>query len=316
MMRGNLQPNNRKAMLCSTVAAAVLCATAAFAPAHADDAAPAADPSALKFSGLIDTGVYANTNSGSVNPGHLFTDKHDKVVLNQAMLTAEKDLDPKATGYDWGFKAQGFYGTDARYTHFIGLFDHNTNDRMQFDITEANLLAHTPWLTQGGIDIKVGAYSTPIGYEVIQASSNPLYSHSYIFNYGLPLKHTGALTTTHVNDMLDVWLGVDSGINTTYTQRGQTNGRVSGIAGLGFNNLLDGKLTILALSHFGPTDAEARIDQTNGNVKASHYGKYINDVVLTYKPDDLWTWVTEVNFTKDDLLSARAFGLAQYGTYQ
>ena len=182
MMRGNLQPNNRKAMLCSTVAAAVLCATAAFAPAHADDAAPAADPSALKFSGLIDTGVYANTNSGSVNAGQLFTDKHDEWVLNQAMLTAEKDLDPKAPGYDWGFKAQGFYGTDARVTHFIGMFDHNTNDRMQFDITEANLVGHAPWLTEGGIDVKAGAYSTPIGYEVIQASSNPLYSHSYTFN--------------------------------------------------------------------------------------------------------------------------------------
>jgi len=220
----------RDVRVLSAVVAAGLISAASIASASADDAAPAVDPSAIKLSGLIDTGVYANTNAGSVNAGQLFTDKHDQWVLNQAMLTAQRDLDPKAEGYDWGFKAQGFYGTDARYTHFIGVFDHNTSDRMQADITEANLLGHAPWLTEGGIDVKVGAYSSPLGYEVIQASNNPLYSHSYIYNYALPLKHTGVLTTTHVNSMLDVYLGADSGINTTYTQRGQTNGHMSVIA--------------------------------------------------------------------------------------
>ncbi len=285
------------------------------APALADDAAPAADPNAIKFSGLVDTGLYANTNDGGVNAGQLFTDKHDQWVLNQAMLTAERDFDPKAS-YDWGFKLQGFYGTDARYTHFIGLFDHNTTDRNQFDITEANVYAHTPWLTQGGIDVKAGGYSTPIGYEVIQASGNPLYSHSYIFNYADPLKHAGVVTTTHVNDTVDVWLGADSGLQTTYGERGNPDGGMSAMVGIGLNNLLGGKLTLLELSHLGPTDAELRSDQPAGIAGASHKGRYLNDLVATYKPDDLWTWVTELNYTRDDLLSAHAFGIAQYGIYQ
>ncbi len=307
--------NHRKAVLRSTAAAAVLSAAAAFSPALADDAAPAADPSAVKFSGLIDTGLYGNDTGSNVNAGQLFTDKHDQWVLNQLMLTAEKDLDPKATGYDWGFKLQGLYGTDARYTHFIGMFDHNTSEREQFDITEANLVGHAPVLTQGGIDVKVGGYSTPIGYEVIQANLNPLYSHSYIFNYADPLKEAGVITTTHVNDTVDLWLGTDSGLQTTYGQRGNPDGGMSGIAGVGLNNLLGGKLTILALSHFGPTDAELRSDQPAGITGASHKGRYLNDVVATYKPDDLWTWVTEANYTQDDALEAHAWGIAQYGIY-
>ena len=139
-------------------------------------AAPAADPSAIKFGALIETGATLNGNSPTtgVNFGHLLTDKTNQVLLNQAVLTLNRDLDPKAEGYDWGFKLQGFYGSDARYTHFIGMLDHMSNDRNQFDLVEANLLGHAPLLTEGGIDVKAGAYSTPIGYEVIQSNTNPL----------------------------------------------------------------------------------------------------------------------------------------------
>jgi opacity protein-like surface antigen len=314
MMRGYRSPKTKLALQ-GSVALAVLC-VAAMAPAHAEDAAAPVSP--YKFSALVDAGIYGNTNAGSVNAGQLFTDKHDQLVLNQFLMTAQRDLDPKAEGFDWGFKVQAMYGTDARYTHFLGMFDHNTTDRNQVDITEANLLGHLPVLTEGGVDVKLGAYSTPMGYEVIQANSNPLYSHSYIFNYGLPLKHTGVLTNTHLNPTWDIYLGVDSGVNTTYGQRGDNNGRMAGMVGFGLNNLMDGKLTVLALSHFGPEGAEARLDQTGGNAQASHYGKYINDITATYKPNDEWTWVTEVNYVRDDnpAINAKAFGLAQYGIYQ
>ncbi|MDA8232367.1 MAG: outer membrane beta-barrel protein [Magnetospirillum sp.] len=310
----------RKTLLASTVALATLCTVGAgLSPALADDAAPAADPSAIKFSALVDTGITAADNSANVNYGHLFTDKNDQWLLNQAMLTAEKDLDPKATGYDWGFKLQGFYGSDARYTHFIGMFDHNTSNRNQFDITEANVQAHLPVLTDGGIDTKVGAYSTPLGEEVIQANNNYLYSHSYIFNFALPLKHTGVLTTTHVTPVLDVWLGADSGINTTLGDRGTVNNGISGIAGVGLN-LMGGNLTVLGLSHFGPADPNLSSGPL-GYPNADHVGRYINDIVTTYKLSDAWTLINELNYTREDLTTtaqphgANAYAVAQYAVY-
>ena len=117
------------------------------------------------------------------------------MLLNQILFTANKPLDPKATDFDWGFKLQGMYGSDARYTHFLGELDRvNPDDRNQLDVVEANALLHLPVLFAGGIDLKAGQYSTPIGFETIDPSTNPFYSHSYIFQFGLPFKHTGILT--------------------------------------------------------------------------------------------------------------------------
>ena len=97
----------------------------------------------------------------------------------------------------------------------MGEFDRVIHDTNQIDLVEANALIHAPIISDGGMDLKIGQYSTPLGYEVIDASANPLYSHSYIFNFGIPLKHTGILTTTHVNPMLDIYAGYTTGVNTS-----------------------------------------------------------------------------------------------------
>src|ERR1700689_2203004 len=115
---------------------ATVCVLGAFAataqaqtatPAPAAPAAPAtpAPPAAwtdtIKFSGHLEGGISGNFDdpANHINFGQLFTDQANSPRLNQAMLTLERDLDPKATDYDLGFKLQGMYGTDARITHFF-----------------------------------------------------------------------------------------------------------------------------------------------------------------------------------------------------
>ena len=94
-----------------------------------------------------------------LNFGQLFTDHANQFQLNQILLTANKPLDPKDPDYQWGFKVQFMYGSDARYTQFLGELNRVVpNQRYQFDVVEANVLAHLPWLTEGGIDLKVGQY--------------------------------------------------------------------------------------------------------------------------------------------------------------
>jgi hypothetical protein len=195
----------------------------------------------------VEVGASGNANNPAVtNFGQLFTDKANSAFLNQASLTVQRPLDPKATGYDFGFKFQAMYGSDARYTHFLGEFDQSIGERNQFDIVEAHALFHLPWLTSGGIDLKVGQYVTLEGAEVINAPDNALYTHSYIFNFGIPFKHTGLMTTTHVNPMLDIYLGVDTGVNTTFGNHfnclncGDNNTAAAFHGGFGLN-LLDGK---------------------------------------------------------------------------
>jgi hypothetical protein len=272
----------------------------------------------ITMSGLLDTGVYATTRdpgTNGVNFGQLFTDKHDQLVLNQAMLTLQKGLDSSAKSFNWGFNLQGFYGSDARYPHVIGMWDHNTSDRNQWMLTNANVQAHLPIIGEGGMDVTLGLFATPIGVEVIPANGNYFYSHNYIFNFGLPFEQTGLLTVTHVNSTLDVYLGVDSGLNTSYGTRGDNNNSMSGTAGFGLNNLDNGKLTVIGLSHFGAENALLRGTQPNGIANAGDYIRYLIDINATYKPNSLWTFITELNYLHDNYAHAKAGGVSETAAY-
>jgi len=296
--------------------------TAAPTPA-ADAPPPGFWINGIHLSAQLDAGITGNFAGPKQDFGQLFNDKPNTVLLNQILLTANKPLDPKATDFDWGFKLQGMYGSDARYTHFLGELDRvNPYDRDQIDIVEANVLFHLPVLTEGGIDIKAGQYSTPLGFETIDPSTNPFYSHSYIFSFGLPFKHTGFLTTSHVSSMLDVYLGLDTGSNTTFGPLGEDNSAIALLTGANLT-LMDGNLTVLALTHIGPENSSRALSPAGFN--ADGYYRYFNDVVITYKASTELTLTTELNWIRDDFGAtgyatgkpspSNAFGIAQYASY-
>ena len=304
----------------------------ATAPAAAP-AAPAAPPPGLWIDGIhfglqLEGGITVNPQNpqDGVNFGRLFDDRANQPQLNQLMVTINKPTDPNATGFDWGFKLQGFYGSDARYTHFLGVFDQapGPNYENQFDVTEADILLHLPGPTAGGTDMHIGMFPTPLGYEVIDPSGNPFYSHSYIFNFGIPLKHTGVLATSHISSLLDLYLGLDTGENTTFgCCNGDNNGRPAGIIGFGLN-MLGGNLTLLALSHMGPENPSRLLNSFVPPFDANAYMRYENDIVVTWKATDKLTLTTEMNLIRDSFLgffktgtpsTANGYGLAQYFSY-
>ena len=316
------------------VAAVVPAAAQTSAPPAATQTAPAPAPAAeapppgfwingIHLSAQFEGGITGNFAGPKQNFGQLTTDKPNTVLLNQILLTANKPLDPKATGFDWGFKLQGLYGSDARYYHFLDELDRvNPYDRNQLDIVEANALFHLPVLFEGGVDVKAGQYPTPLGFETIDPSTNPFYSHSYIFNFGLPFKHTGVLTTSHVNSLLDFYLGVDTGSNTTFGPLGENNSAVGFVTGVNLT-LMDGNLTVLALTHIGPENASRALSPAGFN--ADGYYRYFNDIVITYKATKQLTFTTEANLIRDDFgatgvssgrpSASNAFGVAQYVSY-
>jgi len=61
----------------------------------------------FKIYGWIEAGITGNPDSPTDNHnfGHLFTDRANEPLLNQAVITAERALDPNATGFDWGFRS-------------------------------------------------------------------------------------------------------------------------------------------------------------------------------------------------------------------
>ncbi len=262
------------------------------------------EESRFKIYGWVEGGVTFNTSSPNDNQnfGHLFTDRSNEPLLNQAVITFERTLDAKATGFDWGFKAQFLYGSDARFIHSLGLLDLASDELVQPDIVEAYLNLHFPIITEGGLDLKLGKFVTLEGAEVIDPRANVFYSHTYIFNYGIPFNHTGALATLHATKWLDLYGGVTRGVNTTFNDN-NTSYAFHGGFGL---NFMEGKLTALASTHIGP--------ETPDN---NHDWRWLNDLVVTWKITDKLTSITDINYIQDDGVAgtAKGYGAAQYVTY-
>src|SRR5258708_16771283 len=123
MARGSVKGRGlagNKTITSSVIAfAAVTAANAADMPVKAVKAPPM--PSwwdTLTITGLVEVGASGNPNNPAVtNFGQLFTDKANSAFLNQASITGQRPLDPKATGSDFGFNVHAMYCSDARYTH-------------------------------------------------------------------------------------------------------------------------------------------------------------------------------------------------------
>jgi hypothetical protein len=257
----------------------------------------------FKISGWIDSGITFNPDSprDNQNFGRFFDDRANEPLLNQAVINFERVLAPQPGGFDWGFKTQFLFGSDARYVHSLGLLDNTMKTSIyQPDIVEAYLSLHLPLLTDHGVDLKLGKFVTLEGAETIDPRTNIFYSHTYIFNFGIPINHTGALFTVHASNWLDLMAGVTRGVNTGIDDN---NDSPAFHGGLGLN-LNEGRLVVIGSTHVGPETPHNNSDF-----------RYLNDVAVTWKISNKLTSITDMNYARDDLAKADGFGLAQYFTY-
>jgi len=279
-----------------------LCLAAAAIAGEIETASPTPAPR-FTISGWIDGGITFNpdTPRDNQNFGRLFDDRANEPLLNQAVINFERVLAAQPGEFDWGFKAQFMFGSDARYIHSLGLLDSVMKTNLyQPDIVEAYVSLHLSLLTERGVDVKLGKWVTLEGAETIDPRTNVFYSHTYIFNFGIPFNHTGALFTVHTINWLDLMAGVTRGVNTSVEDNNDSPAFDGGV-GL---NLNEGKLVVSASTHIGP--------ETPNNNSAL---RYLNDITVTWKIRDKLTSITDMNYARDDLANADGFGVAQYFTY-
>jgi hypothetical protein len=256
----------------------------------------------FKVYGWIETGITFNPDQPDdrQNFGRLFDDRANELLLNQAVITFERALPSAADRIQWGFKLQAMFGSDARFIHSLGLLDNTMHETVQPDLVEAYLVLHLPVLSAGGIDLKLGKFVTLEGAETIDPRSNTFYSHTYIFNFGIPFNHTGALATWHATPKLGLYAGLTRGVNTSMDDN---NGSLGFHGGIGLN-LLEGKLTALASTHIGK--------ETVGDNRDN---RYLNDLTVTAKLTKNLTSITDLNYIYDAAADATGYGVAQYFTY-
>jgi hypothetical protein len=260
-------------------------------------------PPRFKISGWIDGGITFNPASPQDNQnfGRFFDDRANEPLLNQFVINFERALAPQPGEFDWGFKLQFMYGSDARFIHSLGLLsDTAATSIVQPDLVEGYLNLHFPIISEGGLDLKLGKFVTLEGAETIDPRTNFFYSHSYIFNFGIPFNHTGALATFHATKWLDLMAGVTRGVNTSIDDNNDALAFHGGI-GLNFN---EGKIVVAASTHIGP-------ETPNNN----HDQRYLSDITTTWKITDKLTSITDLNYALDEVSDAQGYGIAQYFTY-
>jgi len=193
---------------------------------------------ALKSTGITAGGwvqggaTFNPSSTHGFNGPVTFTDQANRFQLNQLNFFVERAVKTEGTGWDIGFRADFLFGTDAVFTQAYGnpAFDVNNGrplaDRGNWDldiccnssrtygiaIPQAYAEIYAP--VGNGLNVKVGHFYTPIGFESVPAPNNFFYSHAYTMQYGEPFTHTGVLGNYTITKNFTAMAGAIGGSGT------------------------------------------------------------------------------------------------------
>jgi Putative beta-barrel porin-2, OmpL-like. bbp2 len=204
----------------------------------------------ITVGGWANAGITYNPNnpSNGINGPVTFGDLSGTPQLNQLNMFIQRAVATEGTEWSFGGRFDAMFGTDSIFTQAYGVpyADVNTGlakNRGNWDLSLLNMNTYGIALPQAyletyapignGLDVKIGHFYTPIGYETVPANENFFYTHAYTMQYGEPFTHTGALGNYAVNSNWSAMGGITTG-SATGGWDGSFNqqlGNWSGIAG-------------------------------------------------------------------------------------
>jgi hypothetical protein len=184
--------------------------------------------------GWVNASVSANMNGSDdrFNGTVTFNDRTGEVQLNQLNVWLQKAVKIGGDKFDFGGRVDFMYGTDSVFTQAYGIptFDPHTGAATRYrgswdlQLTNRKNRFYGIALPQAyaqfnlpfgnGIDLKIGHFYTPHGYEVVTAPDNMFISHAYTMQYGEPFTHTGIVGNYTFNPNWNVMLGAVTGSST------------------------------------------------------------------------------------------------------
>jgi hypothetical protein len=145
-----------------------------------------------------------------------FNQHADRVNLHQQWLYAEKVADGSC-GLGFGGRIDYVYGVDAQDTQSFGTQQSGWDNPWDNGIYGHALPQAYVEAAYGDLSVKAGHFFTTIGYEVVAATGNFFYSHSYTMYNSEPFTHTGILTTYALSEDTKIYngyvMGWDSGFD-------------------------------------------------------------------------------------------------------
>ena len=174
----------------------------------------------INFYGYSEAGIMYDTTAtrNGMGPTYLFYNYVKNTPLfNKTSLNLERTIDPTKKKFDVGFRAEGIFGSDAKFIHSNGLMDKQTG-RYQWDLLQAYVDVAFPCVP---MKLRVGKWIELAGFEHFSANlygafgdaARALYSYSYQFLYAEPGTQTGALLTYVFSPKWTADLGITEGWN-------------------------------------------------------------------------------------------------------
>ncbi|HZZ45032.1 MAG TPA: outer membrane beta-barrel protein [Tepidisphaeraceae bacterium] len=247
---------------------------------------------------------------GNTNVGRVFDVDNENPQLNQLDLTIQRTVDPTKKSPDIGFTVEAIYGSDGRFIHSNGLDFYGPGDAVrgaqmdpenQVDLVQA----YVDVALVQNVMLRAGEFATHMGYETINPTTNPLFSHSYLFGYAIPFKHTGAEVYWNATDKLTIMVGVTRGWEESLKDDNRVLDYV-GQAKYVFSDKLTGYLNFTA----GPEKATNNDDT-----------RVVLDAILQYAVTDKFSVAANADYgwEEDDQPGNNTgewYGLAMYAGYK
>jgi hypothetical protein len=168
----------------------------------------------------FDVGGWAQLGYHSYNNA-LFNQHADSVNLHQAWLYAEKVADGSC-GLGLGGRIDYLYGVDAQDTQAFGVANNHWDNSWDNGIYGHAIPQLYLEAAYGDVSVKVGHFFTLIGYEVVGATGNFFYSHSYTMYNSEPFTHTGVIASYAAADNLTVYGGYVMGWDSGFEDNGDS----------------------------------------------------------------------------------------------
>ncbi|MEQ1546795.1 porin [Methyloglobulus sp.] len=182
----------------------------------------------LKIGGWANAGVtYNATDPGDKFNGPVtFGDRSAEFQLNQLNLFAQRTVATEGDSFDVGGRVDVMFGSDAIFTQAYGVPGRELGtgqvlDRGAWDLKLINERFYNLAIPQAflemyipvgnGLNVKVGHFYTPIGFETVPAPDNFFYTHAYTMQFGEPFTHTGVMANYTIDDNWAVMGGVVTG---------------------------------------------------------------------------------------------------------
>ena len=268
----------------------------------------------ITISGYIDQGYTWNPDNpvDNFNGPQTFNDRANEYQFNQLYLYAEKAVDTSECCYDFGWRVDMLYGSDWRFTPQLGMEIEQDGTRSWNQDHRFYGLALPQFYGQVAIndlDIKVGRWYTPAGYEVVMSTGNFFYSHLYTHQYGEPFTHTGALATFKYTDQITLLAGIHEG----WDQWEDVNDSPSMLAGITWTSC-DKKTSLAYVMTYG--------DEANELFFTNTQHRYYQGIVFTRQVNDKLKYVAHSDYGWQEEVAgegtddAEWYSISQYLVYQ